>query len=107
MGVNEPRYMNVGPARCDRCEAVCCRLTVVLEDGDEIPAELTARTGNGERVMAHGADGWCVAAADRRCSIYDRRPQACRRFAMAGPYCRALRTEHADRRRRGIPLQLF
>jgi Fe-S-cluster containining protein len=105
--VSEPLYMNVGPARCDRCEAVCCRLNVVLVEGDDVPPEMIRVGDAGERIMKHAADGWCVAAASRRCSIYDRRPQACRRFAMAGPYCRALRTEHADRRRRGIPLQLY
>ena len=94
---------------CDRCDAVCCRLTVVLQDGDSIPARLTAHTDAGLHVMARDAEGWCVAidSAHMRCSIYGSRPQVCRRFAMAGPYCREVRRDYADRNARGIPLVMY
>lgn len=106
--MSAPLHMNVGPARCDRCEAVCCRLTVVLNDRDTVPPELTTLGAAGERVMARGADGWCLAnGPDNRCTIYADRPQACRNFAMAGPYCRAIRIDHADRRARGIALVVY
>ncbi len=93
---------------CNRCDAVCCRLTVVLQEEDRIPAHLRARTAAGLEVMARDAEGWCVAVdqAHMRCSIYDTRPQVCRRFVMAGPYCRAERADYLDRNARGIPLQL-
>jgi Fe-S-cluster containining protein len=42
--------------------------------------------------MKHGEDGWCVAL-DRthmNCGIYEMRPAVCRRFAMNGPYCKAI-----------------
>ncbi len=50
--------------------------------------------------MAHGADGWCVAMdrAQMRCGIYENRPAACRRFAMGGPYCNAVRADYEKRR---------
>jgi Fe-S-cluster containining protein len=100
--------MNVGPARCDRCEAVCCRLTVVLTERDDVPASLTTVGAAGERIMARGEGGWCAALGPaHRCSIYAARPQACRNFAMAGPYCRAIRIDHADRRARGIALVVY
>jgi Fe-S-cluster containining protein len=41
------------------------------------------------------------------CSIYDSRPEICRKFVMAGPYCRDVRADYADRRARGIPLTLY
>jgi len=82
---------------CSACQAVCCRLTVVLEEGDNIPDHLTTQRPEGYRVMAHGEDGWCVAM-DRthmNCGIYENRPAVCRRFYMGGPYCRAIRADFA------------
>ena len=97
-----------GDADCGRCDAVCCRLTVVLQDGDRIPAHYTTRTPVGLHVMARDEEGWCVAldGARMRCSIYDTRPQVCRRFVMSGPYCEEVRADYRDRNARGIPLQL-
>lgn len=96
-------------AGCDRCDAVCCRLTVVLQEGDRIPLHYTTRTAAGLHVMARDEEGWCVAVdgARMRCSIYESRPQVCRRFVMAGPYCRKVRADYRDRNARGIPLQLY
>ena len=48
-----------------------------------------------------------VDGARMRCSIYESRPQVCRRFVMAGPYCRKVRADYRDRNARGIPLQLY
>ena len=94
---------------CRNCDAVCCRLTVVLQPEDRIPGHLTAYTDAGLHVMARDEDGWCVAVdpANGMCSIYEGRPDVCRRFAEAGPYCRSIRSEHADRLARGIPLALY
>ncbi|HWU70342.1 MAG TPA: YkgJ family cysteine cluster protein [Pseudoxanthomonas sp.] len=93
---------------CASCDAVCCRLTVVLQPEDRIPAHLTACTPAGLTVMARDAEGWCVAidAARMCCSIYETRPDVCRRFAMSGPYCRAVRADYLDHTARGIPLTL-
>lgn len=95
--------------QCDRCDAVCCRLTVVLQSGDRIPAHLTTYTDEGLEVMARDPEGWCVAvdSAHMRCSIYDTRPEVCRRFVMAGPYCQAVLADYAERTSRGIPLTLY
>ncbi len=94
---------------CSRCDAVCCRLTVVLQPEDRIPAHLATRTAAGLEVMARDAEGWCVAidAARMCCSIYDSRPEICRRFAMSGPYCLDVRADYLDRTTRGIPLTLY
>ena len=85
-------------ARCSACEAVCCRLMVVLQPEDRIPEHLTAYSPEGLHVMARGKDGWCVAmnSARMNCGIYDSRPAVCRRFVMNGPYCRAIREEYSD-----------
>ena len=94
---------------CASCEAVCCRLTVVLMPGDDIAPHLTTRTAEGIEVMARDEEGWCVAVDARRmcCSIYDARPAICRKFAMGGPYCRDVRASHDDQRARGIPLTMY
>ena len=97
------------PAHCDACDAVCCRLTVVLMPDDDVPLHLTDWTAAGLHVMARDEEGWCVAVDGARmcCSIYDTRPAVCRRFAMDGPYCREIRADYTDRRARGIPLVLY
>ena len=79
-------------AHCSSCDAQCCRLTVVLDASERIPAHLTTEMTGGLRVMARAEDGWCVAMDRVRmnCGIYDDRPSACRRFKMAGPYCSAI-----------------
>ncbi|MEZ5462234.1 YkgJ family cysteine cluster protein [Dokdonella sp.] len=90
---------------CSNCEAVCCRLTVVLDASDQISDELVVHGANGVDVMAHAADGWCIAL-DRTtmgCSIYAQRPRVCRRFAMGGGYCRLERQKFSDAR---IPLRV-
>lgn len=100
----------VDPAiSCDSCDAVCCRLTVVLMDDDAVPGHLTERTEHGVTVMARDEEGWCVAIDPRRmcCSIYATRPGICRKFAMGGPYCRDVRDIHRDQLARGIPLTLY
>jgi uncharacterized protein len=95
------------PVLCSNCEAVCCRLTVVLMPEDKVPLWLVAEDDLGPDTMAKAADGWCVAL-DRdtmRCSIYEQRPQICRKFSMGGPYCRDERDEYAAMRSRelGVP----
>ena len=90
---------------CSACEAICCRLTVVLMPDDHVPAEMVERDPNGVALLKRGEDGWCVAV-DReqmRCSIYEQRPAACRRFVMGGNYCCAVREAHD---RRAIPSTL-
>lgn len=94
---------------CSTCDAVCCRLTVVLMPEDDVAQHLTTHTETGLHVMARDEEGWCVALDGARmcCSIYASRPQICRKFAMAGPYCIEVRADYADRRARGIPLLLY
>lgn len=94
---------------CERCDAVCCRLTVVVQPEDRVPAYLTTQALSGLTIMARDEDGWCVAIDSARmcCSIYETRPDVCRRFAMSGPYCQAVRTDYLDSTSRGIPLKLY
>ncbi|HZF96800.1 MAG TPA: YkgJ family cysteine cluster protein [Pseudoxanthomonas sp.] len=94
---------------CGRCDAVCCRLTVVLMPEDAVPGHLTERSAHGVPIMARDEEGWCVAIDARRmrCSIYDSRPRICRSFARGGAYCRDVRESHRDALRRGIPLTMY
>lgn len=102
------RHVDVD-ADCGQCDAVCCRLTVVLQPQDRVPERFTTYTDAGLHVMARDEHGWCVAINEARmsCSIYDARPQVCRRFVMAGPYCLGVREDYAERTSRGIPLTLY
>ena len=91
---------------CDRCDAVCCRLTVLVMPEDKVPRHLVDRTAEGLEVMARDEEGWCVAVDHQhmRCGIYDQRPGICRKFAMGGAYCRDERREYREQIARGIPL---
>ena len=84
---------------CSACDAVCCRLTVVLMPEDRVPRHLVERNDHGVEVMAHNEDGWCVAVDPlrMRCSIYDERPAICRKFAMGSEYCRDERESYRKR----------
>ena len=86
-------------ARCSSCDAVCCRLTVVLQPEDNVPPHLTTHLANGMRVMQRDEEGWCVALNGNRmnCGIYESRPGECRRFVMGGPYCKSVRAEYRER----------
>ena len=90
---------------CSNCDAVCCRLLVVLLPGDDVPARFMDVSDAGLDVMKRGEDGWCVAldGATHRCSIYETRPQICRKFHMGGPYCREVRDEYYLAHPRDIP----
>jgi Fe-S-cluster containining protein len=100
-----PKEKNV---HCSRCDALCCRLTVVLFEEDSIPQHLTEFNPQGVRVMARDDDGWCVAldGAKMNCGIYDTRPTICRKFKMAGPYCLDVRAE-ARRAARPVDITLL
>jgi Fe-S-cluster containining protein len=103
------RAVRVDAPDCGRCDAVCCRLTVVLMADDRVPARFTAHDARGVAVMARDEEGWCVAIDSARmcCSIYEQRPAICRKFSMGGPACREVRADYADRNARGIPLRLY
>jgi len=94
-------------ASCGACDAVCCRLTVVVMPDDPVPRHLVDRQ-QGLDVMARDEDGWCVAVDRNRmcCSIYELRPAICRKFAMGSPYCLAERETYRHRYDREIPLHL-
>lgn len=83
-------------------------MTVLVDPEDGIAAHLTTRDEAGLLMMARGPEGWCVAvdASRMRCSIYDARPDTCRRFYMGGPYCEAVREDYARSRPAPIPLHL-
>ena len=98
------RHGATAAVHCEQCDAVCCRLTVVLMPEDDIAEHLTTHTDAGLRVMARDEEGWCVALDGARmcCSIYEGRPAVCRRFVMGGPYCRAVRADYTAQRARSV-----
>lgn len=96
---------------CSSCDAVCCRLTVVVMPDDPVPRHLVWRDHRGLDVMARDEDGWCVAVDQARmcCSIYELRPKTCRKFVMGSAYCRSERSAygHADPGEAAIPIKLL
>jgi len=90
---------------CSDCDAVCCRMLVILEAGERVPRGAADPDADGIEVMARSEDGWCVAL-DRQnmnCGIYELRPNTCRRFTMGGGYCRAIREDYRRQAARVIP----
>ena len=78
---------------CDTCVARCCRLTVALMPGDDVPGRYIEEDEQGMPMMRRADDGWCVAL-DRGtllCTIYERRPLVCREFATGSDDCLAER----------------
>lgn len=106
---SSPDDLRVDPTvSCSRCDAVCCRLTVVVMPEDDVPEHLVDRSSQGLSVMARGEDGWCVAVdpLHMRCTIYDQRPGICRKFAMGSAYCRDEREKYRNGDSKIIPLSL-
>ncbi len=93
---------------CRRCDAVCCRLPVLLQPGDRVPHRYVDIDRHGMETMAKDEDGWCAAIdpVRLRCSIYADRPAICRQFAMGGGDCLDIRARYRQQRQLGIPLTL-
>ena len=74
---------------CTDCEAVCCRLEVLLITDTGVPDEFIETDKWGGMSMARLKDGWCSALdrSSKLCRIYERRPWICREFQMGGPEC--------------------
>lgn len=103
-------HQSVDPTvQCDTCEAVCCRLTVVLMPEDRVPRWLVHEDARGFQTLAKSEDGWCAAVdpLDFRCTIYADRPAICRKFAMGSPSCRHERVEWAAHRAVPTPVQTW
>lgn len=84
------------PIDCRRCDAVCCRLPVLLQPGDQVPGQFLSRDAHGRAVMARNEEGWCAAIDPYhlRCTIYSQRPAICRQFSMGGDDCRRERQDY-------------
>ncbi len=83
-----PHALDDLPA-CAGC-GKCCHLVVELTPLDgEVPEELVVEHA-GVRCMEQRGDGACVAldAVTQLCTIYERRPQACRDFLRGEALCR-------------------
>jgi len=93
--LNNPTEAIDPTIRCTACEAVCCRLVVVLMPEDDVPTGFREHDRAGLEVMAKGEDGWCAAlnAKTMRCGIYAQRPTVCRDFNMGGRACKTERLE--------------
>jgi len=103
------------PSLCDGCRAGCCTLPVEVTASDLVRLELATQdevTGSLKKVAKRLArDGVIVSfrartglfiltqknnndclylGADRRCTVYEKRPETCRNFPKVGPrsgYC--------------------
>jgi Fe-S-cluster containining protein len=85
--------MNHDNPLCNNCGA-CCRDHVPVAADDAVPADLTFVDADGRRWMRpHEIRPWCGAldVLERRCTIYDQRPRACRVFEVDGRDCHRAR----------------
>lgn len=75
---------------CNRCQASCCRLEVLLISETGVPERYIATDRWGGQTMARLDDGWCSALNRQtmNCMIYAHRPLICRDFKMGGYECR-------------------
>jgi len=85
---------------CADCEAVCCRLEVLLITDTGVPDEFIETDRWGGMTMARSDSGWCSALdpGTNLCRIYDKRPWVCREFEMGGQECVSERAEFAKAR---------
>jgi len=82
---NEPKV----EVTCSNCQAICCRLEVMIISDTGVPESHIAFDEWGGETMNRLEDGWC-SAVDREtfmCTIYENRPWACREFEMASYEC--------------------
>lgn len=107
------------PRLCDGCWSACCRLPVEASAADLVRLGVLAedeasgslkkaarrlesegiirqfRATNGIFTLAQSPTGDCIyLGKDRLCTVYERRPDVCRRFPDIGPrpgYCPSLR----------------
>jgi Fe-S-cluster containining protein len=89
-----------GKVRCTDCQAVCCRLEVLLITNTGVPEEFIETDQWGGMTMARLSDGWC-SALDRNtnlCRIYENRPWVCREFQMGGADCVSERAAYEQMR---------
>ena len=69
--------------RCEGCTACCREPAMPVDVGeDEVGryAEVNWDEANKTWVLNKGADGTCAYLVDNRCTIYDNRPRACRKY---------------------------
>jgi len=97
--------MNFAGSLCSRCEGQCCKVGFIVDvtptdaiynDLEYVHKYVDLNSGIEKRNMKSNGDGYtCIALAeDGRCKIWDRRPQACRDFAVDSERCKAIRKEY-------------
>jgi len=82
---------------CSACEAVCCRMEVLIITDTGVPNRYIKTDKWGGETMNRLSDGWC-SALDRNtmmCSIYENRPLICREFAMGESECIDARNDYS------------
>ena len=84
--------------QCAGC-GLCCHLVVELISGvdDDVPEDFVVEHA-GVRCMEQRGDGSCLALdpATRLCTIYERRPDTCRRLKRAESLCRMALSRYAN-----------
>jgi Fe-S-cluster containining protein len=104
------RWTKFSPRLCKGCFAACCRLPVEASSADllrlgvvhenELEGSLKKvakrlesmgiikffRASSGKFTLAQTSSGDCLfLGSDRRCTVYDKRPDVCRKFPEIGP----------------------
>ena len=74
---------------CNKCQAACCQLEVMLITDTGVPERYINRDQWGGETMKQLDDGWCICVDrdTRLCTIYENRPWVCRIFEMGSYEC--------------------
>ncbi|WP_370301522.1 YkgJ family cysteine cluster protein [Alkalimarinus coralli] len=97
--INKTDNTDNSKATCSSCEAICCRMKVMIITDTGVPDHYIDTDKWGSETMARLDDGWC-AALNRNtmmCSIYEKRPLICREFAMGEDECVSARSNYSEK----------
>lgn len=90
---------------CFRCGGTCCKVGYIVRVhpdeelyGDERYVHMIDGCDLGESFhhMKSNGDGYtCIAlGSDNRCTIWERRPRACRLYEVDSPRCKSIKKEY-------------
>jgi Fe-S-cluster containining protein len=77
---------------CQNCGGKCCVGEIEVLGWDEIYSDLALTikvddNGRRDQVMKTDSKNNCIALIDKKCTIYDKRPTACKEFTVGSPCC--------------------
>lgn len=103
MNDRDPLLNAEGDPECDQCGACCCTFIVQVSERDaereprirnaSLPVESWIQTEDWKYRLfpLPFHDGCCFLGADKLCTVYETRPEVCRRFSAGSRECQTAR----------------